>query len=145
MNRTIVRIYAVICLCFSISTASASENVNKADIGANDVSATLKNTENRKIVSANVSGYPGKIGEVESDSKSKTANATGTVVPQYVSFSLTLYGEIAKIGVGGKKASKNELESYSVTRTEKGSIYMKPKITEQPISRSFWRNGNILC
>ena len=51
---------------------TASGNVTGAAVGVNDVSATLKDTDGRKIISASAYGYSGKTGKVVNDAMSIT-------------------------------------------------------------------------
>lgn len=95
--------FIAVLLSFSQLTAqtviSSSGNVSGAALGVNDVSATLKDTEGRKIISAAAYGYGGKTGKVVNDAMSVTQNIHRSF-PQYLSYSLTLYGKIEKTDVG---------------------------------------------
>lgn len=95
--------FIAVLLSFSQLTAqtviSSSGNVSGAALGVNDVSATLKDTEGRKIISAAAYGYGGKTGKVVNDAMSVTQNIHRSF-PQYLSYSLTLYGKIEKTDGG---------------------------------------------
>ena len=103
---------------------SSSGNVTGAAEGVNDVSATLKDTDGRRIVSATASGYRGKTGEVVNDAKAKTGDAQRSI-PQYLSYTLILSGEIAPNKGGGEFAGEGGPETYSATRLERGAIYIE--------------------
>ena len=122
-----VSVFAAVLLSFlplaAQTTISSSGNVTGAAEGINDVSATLKDTDGRRIVSATASGYSGKTGEVVNDAMAKTGDAQRSV-PQYLSYTLILSGEIVPNKGGGEFAGEGGPETYSATRLEKGEFYI---------------------
>ena len=111
---------------------SSSGNVTGAAEGVNDVSATLKDTDGRRIVSATASGYRGKTGEVVNDAMAKTGDAQRSV-PQYLSYTLILSGEIAPNKGGGEGAGEGGPETYSATRRERGKYWIELVSGARPV------------
>ena len=114
-------------------SVSSSGNVRGTAQGSSDVLAELNDTENRIIVSAATSGYIGKDANFNEIS-AWTSDSQADDIPQYVSFSLILSGEI-KPKVGGG-AGEETLETYFVKRTVRGEYWIEGDASVIPLGES---------